>query len=107
MCLYILCFSIYTVTQNSFSCGYSFFYWPYYQHKDYIFGSHKGSELFIGSGKYKSLKEEILSNQDNEISDIKMWNDDVILLCFLLSYAERRLFAHTQLFCTHIFRFHI
>ena len=66
---------------NSFSCGHSFFYWPKYQ-KEYgniQYGSYKGSELFIKKGKYNSLKDEILSNIDNEINDIKKWNENVVL----------------------------
>ena len=70
---------IYTVSQSSFSCGYSFFYWPKYKNSNFIRGGYKESELFIEKGFYNSLKEEILSNKDNEISDIEIWNKNVIL----------------------------
>ena len=41
--------------------------------------AHEADHFFIFNGKYSSLKDEILSNLDNEIDDIKTWNDEVIL----------------------------
>ena len=41
--------------------------------------SYTYRDLYIDSGKYSSLKEEILSNTDNEVSSMKMWTDMVIL----------------------------
>ena len=62
------CYVLYSVSANSFSSGHSFIY-----HKeiveiygdDALHDSYTSRDLFIESGKYSSLKEEILSNIDN------------------------------------------
>ena len=55
-----------------------FFYWDYFNrpHKDGRdfdnsdeFDGHLSCDLFIENSKYANLKEEILSNDDNEIDD--------------------------------------
>ena len=80
-------YSIYKCIANaqSFSCGYSFFYWPGFERNvqtdfpgryDYYYYSN----LFIKKNKYKNLKE-VISNRDNEFyggKGIKMLNEMVI-----------------------------
>ena len=73
-----------TVSSMSFSTGYSFFYWPYFDapHRDGRncvldeFDGHLSSDLYISTPKYKNLKEEILSNP-NEVN-MKLFNQQVI-----------------------------
>eukprot|EP01084_Bolivina_argentea_P222838 377145_1 len=89
-----LCTSIYDYVKElkfkgkAFSTGFSFFYWSHFGAKDEErrieieenrndYGGYSQVELFIEKGKYLSLKEEILSNNDNEVG-IKEYNSIII-----------------------------
>ena len=76
----------YIVNNSSFSCGFSLFYWPWFaeEHEGTnsfvdgdIFDYYKQSELYVKKAKYNNLKEEILLNTGHEISDTKIWNENV------------------------------
>ena len=71
------------MSANSFSSGYSFVYVPKWAEgirRDRIrHDGYRYKDLFIDRGKYLDLKEEILSNSDNEIRNMKMWTNMVIL----------------------------
>eukprot|EP01084_Bolivina_argentea_P253321 425472_1 len=66
------------VEKNAFTTGFCLFYWPHFGTKtaetrtqirtnrnDY--GGYSPFDLFIAKGKYSSLKDEILNNNDNEV----------------------------------------
>ena len=64
---------------SSFSSGYSFVYHHEMRGNHVIQESYTMEDLFIESGKYLTLKEEILLNTDNEIENMKTWTERVIL----------------------------
>ena len=76
------------MNNSSFSCGFSLFYWPWFaeEHKGiydlYVDGDrfdyYKQSELYVKRSKYNNLKDEILSNTDNEVNGPKIWNENVV-----------------------------
>ena len=89
MSLYILSWS-YLVLANSFSSGYSFVYAPECAESDWVIhDSYTRKDLFISGGKYLSLKEEILLNSDNEITNTKMWTNMVILKANQFFYTTK------------------
>ena len=68
------------MSDMSFSCGFSFFYWPWFDkevvRKGDEYDFYTSRQLFIKSGKYKNMKAEIILN-DNEVGP-KIWNENVV-----------------------------
>ena len=81
MCNKTITFILCLVRATSFSAGYSLLLCQSLQINQKQFKVHIHFQiLYLKDGKkYIDLKEEILSNTDNEIVTVKIWNDMVIL----------------------------
>ena len=70
---------MYTVNRQSFSIGFTFYYWDYYQHKDHLkehYGNrndlmgYRPHQLYV-KAKYGSIKEEIMNNNIYQLNYVQ------------------------------------
>ena len=93
---------LYLVMTGSFSCGQEFFYWK--EFKSYPRYNTQFAERMIEKGIFKNLKEEILFNNDNEVT-IKHFNTLIVIKSkqFMQTKTIKKMKfrSHETLYCAY------